>query len=300
MSNFMRRKQCYLLSVLICICLFVGSLWRPGISVDASDTTVSTLLFTSDVHTKTEHLTSWLDRTVAIGISKPDYVCFGGDFASSFSLDDLTAVQEIVEEHYPNSPVIYTTGNHEAKDLDEEAFESAYGYASTDYAVYEDDYILYTFGATTSKQCFEKAEIKKLKKFLASLTEEQKKHPVIILSHYPIHCCKSRTTTNAATLLALLNQYPNVVFLYGHNHTKSDSMYGTVQKAGDQLELDEDTTQTIQFTYGALGSMKEGAKQGAYGLVLRVYTTNDSSYITLRYRNLKKYIDSAVKISISK
>lgn len=300
MRHDKKELKKWIISIL-CILLLLVQMIFPGQTVNAEDTVTHNLLFTSDIHSVNNYLKTWLKYTKKSGIDNIDYMCFGGDYASTYDSDEISEVKSILLDAYPDTDGIYTLGNHEHKgSLDSEEFETITGCLTTGYSVINEDYIIYTFGATTSKQSFEKKDINTLGEFLSSLTEEQQKLPIFIISHYPLHKYGSRTTKNADLVVELLNQYSNVIFLYGHNHTKGDTNYGTIQTAGDILEVSKKTSEEINFTYTSLGAMKDGAKHGIMGMVAQIEETDTSRNVTLSFRNLRQFVGETLTLNYAK
>lgn len=65
-------------------------------------------------------------------------------------------------------------------------------------------------------------------------------------------------------MLDLLNNYPQAIFLWGHNHTEQDPNYGMIRVPGDiiQTGASVDTTKEIKFTYACLGALRDGHQRG--------------------------------------
>jgi hypothetical protein len=115
--------------------------------------------------------------------------------------------------------------------------------------------------------------------------------PVFVVSHFPIHHYGSgfydRTTENAINMINVLNNYSNVVFLWGHNHTVHDSYYGQVVTAGNSLQYSSSSSATINFTYLSCGAMLDGNdNNGAYGLLATLTKSDTGTIIDFNYKNL--------------
>ena len=157
---------------------------------------------------------------------------------------------------------IYTLGNHEW-----------YPSAGGDFANYQehptvqklnhngvaaatDKYIIYCFNAASTSRDFAQDFLEEdIAELAAFLQDAPTDIPIIIMTHFP-HSFSSRTSTNADLLVELLNNYPNVILLWGHNHSVYDTHYDRVFIAGDWLEVN-DMKMDIYFTYAAAGCMAD-------------------------------------------
>lgn len=219
-------------------------------------------------------------------------ICFGGDFANEKLLyaDNMSILKAAIQTS-PGTVAAYTKGNHEGNVSDEE-FKEKIGMSRIGETVVNNDeaYYFYNFGAFNGTQQFTTDDIAQLQAFLEGLPEDNTK-PVFIVSHYPIHYYNDRRSSkNADKLVELLNQYPEVVFMWGHNHTEQDPNYGMIRLPGDiiQTGAKADTSREIKFTYACLGALRDGVN-GANGLLIRV---NDDGTMTFRYLALNAVADS--------
>lgn len=270
-------------------------------SASRNEKQVSNIAFTSDVHEKTKNLTSWLSGLSKDGISRLDYMVYGGDMADTFNRDNITALKRIVKAQYPSACNIFTMGNHEWKGTGNDiAFKKVTGNTRTGIQVKTDNYMIYTLGAASQEQKFMNKDIKALDTCLAKVDS---KMPIFIVSHYPLHMYENskrcRKTKNAKSLIKVLNKYPNVIFLWGHNHTIRDTNYGTVKSTGDTIEYKRGKTAVINFTYANLGCMKDGAGQKVYGLLAVVESKNGIRKVNLQYRNKSAVISNKKTISFT-
>ena len=122
--------------------------------------------------------------------------------------------------------------------------------------------------------------------------------PIIILTHFPLHCIpksgsssSDRYTEYAGDMIELLNNYPNVVFLWGHNHSNSDPMYKSIQGPDYTMSTTSGTSaavinKKINFLYVPMGGMRDAEyKDGKSvdikhkGLVLKI----DGTQLTFTY-----------------
>jgi hypothetical protein len=89
----------------------------------------------------------------------------------------------------------------------------------------------------------------------------------------------------------VLNAHPNVIFLWGHDHTDSDTYYDKVYTAGDTITAGTKAAPTdlkINFTYCAAGCMSD-AEYGAGGAFVKgkgLVMAIDNSKVTFNYYGL--------------
>ena len=247
------------------------------------------ILFTSDLHRYTYLAKPLLETANAMIAADGEegnvgLCCFGGDFANEYNLynDNMTILSHALKDYSPGTVATFTKGNHEGYESDEE-FKYDTGMSRIgEVAISESGaYHMYNFGAMDKNQTFQLDDINALAEYLAGLEDNK---PVFIVSHYPLHYYNSRRVSkNAAALIEILNNYPQVVFLWGHNHTESDPAYGYVRRAGDFIQTGAgvDTTVEINFTYANLGALRDGIN-GANGVLAKV----DGNDVEFRYINL--------------
>lgn len=281
--------------------LFLVLMMPVATFASKNETQVSNIAFTSDVHGKTKNLTSWLSGLSKDGISRLDYMVFGGDMADTFQSDNIIALKKIVVRQYPSARNIFTMGNHEWKGSgNDKAFTKVTGNTRTGIQVKKDNYMIYTLGAASEEQKFKDKDIKALDTCLAKVDSRM---PVFIVSHYPLHMYQNskrcRKTKNVKHLINVLNKYPNVIFLWGHNHSIKDTNYGTIKSTGDTIEYKNGKKAAINFTYANLGCMKDGAGQHVYGLLAVVESKKGNRIVKLQYRNKSTAISFVKTISFS-
>ncbi len=91
--------------------------------------------------------------------------------------------------------------------------------------------------------------------------------PTFINAHLPVHYFSSeRCAENNCDLLTILNKYPYIVYVWGHNHSEKDPSYGTVKLPGNTIvpngsldDLNADGTlaaREINFTYISCGAVR--------------------------------------------
>ena len=247
-------------------------LTAPGVDANGQVTTTGGyILFTSDSHScgwLAKDLLEFANKLVQEDTGDPNaYVglfAHGGDFADSGLLPDvMTTIKHAIEDTSPNTVAVFTKGNHE-NDFDDEAFREITGMPRIGETAINADglYHFFSFGMTEN-QTFTQEDIDTLAAYLA---EHDDGKPVFVISHFPIHYLNSMRTVydaGAKELLDVLNQYPQVVFTWGHNHSEADPSYGTVRFPGETLTYGptpEDTVE-LNFTYMSNGSLRFGVNQ---------------------------------------
>jgi len=252
-----------------------------------------TLAFSSDIHYNgvNMNLADWVS---AAGVDYIDSVGFCGDLGSGGATnaqDYWTWVGEVMA--YTDSQiaagkmgtVVYTHGNHEW-------FPTGGGNYKAEFmnypevtgrikqlgeAVRTDDYIIYCFGAgegASTYAChYDPDDIAVMAEYLSTAPTDI---PIFILTHYPIHTwtrgSSQRVTNYAGDVIDVLNEHPNVVLLWGHNHTEYDDNYYEPKFAGDQVVIDAaGTVKTLNFSYLAAGCTSDFEYTNATGGSSLVY-----------------------------
>jgi len=150
----------------------------------------------------------------------------------------------------------------------------------------EGDYIIYPLGpigtgseGTGCTQQFAQPEIDRLAAYLATVPSNV---PIFIMAHHPIHIYNAgtplRITQNADSLLDVLQGYPNVFFMWGHNHSDPDPMWDKYHVAGDTIQTTNDSSsrRELNFTYFGPGAMRDteyGGDQGKTGQYVKAKGT---------------------------
>ena len=267
----MKKK---LLAILLVLIMLVGML---PTSVFAAESETVYLAFTSDVHngysgwggsgssvTAAERLDNWLDGVAShLGGISFEAMGFCGDNGSAFAGSESVYwnyVQEVMDTVDDNNHVedaYFTAGNHEHMNgnLGSTTNVTAKKIKVIGETVETDSYIIYCFGASQQSEEYTENNINTLKAYLEDKKDSDK--PIFILTHFPLHTFSSRTTKNADKVIDLLNGFPNVVFLWGHNHTMSDPNYDQIFKRGSTLTYASGKTKEINFTYCAAGCMSD-------------------------------------------
>ena len=256
------------------------------------------LAFTSDIHnasnnTAANRLDDWLVKVAGIygGINA---MSFCGDMGSASAgesqfWDYTQAVMNVVSDR--KVPGVYTTGNHEFYNGNYATTSNTVknNYVVGDVGKEGSNYIIYCMGTTNwsgSSDNFTTEQITALENFLSNADNDK---PIIVLVHFPLHHYSSRSTANADKVIDTLNDAANdgkkIVFLWGHNHTMSDSNYDQIFAPGDSLTYDsKGNSKEINFYYGAAGCMSDSeyGSGSAYvkgkGLVIAINNKDQLSF----------------------
>ncbi len=246
-----------------------------------------TLAFSSDVHQTAGNLNlaDWIGNS---GIDYIDTIGFCGDLgAATASTTDLywTYVGEVM--NYVDSEIsagkigsaVYTHGNHEWFPASGGGYKTQFSkypeitgrIKQLGEAVRTDDYIVYCFGAgegAANYSChYTPEDAAAMGEYLSTAPTDI---PIFVLTHYPLHTwirgSSVRVTNYAGDVIDVLNEHPNVVLLWGHNHSEYDDNYYEPKFAGDEVVIDASgTTKTINFSYLAAGCTSDTEYTGATG-----------------------------------
>lgn len=301
-----RRYLSLLLVVMLLVSVIPASAAADG--VDAKY-----LLFTSDTHNvpagnlyanKTaERLGPWITSvSETLGGVQFDTMGFCGDMGSAIdgTAGYWTAARNVMDAAENNSAVgrvVYTYGNHDSgvpgsgKDPMEDYYYCTSKMTQCGGCHY-DGYSIFCIGVRENcYQSFDSSDIAVMSDFLKGCPADE---PVFIVSHYPLHSTATRPIYNGGTVISMLNNYPNVVFLWGHNHTEVDPHYGNVYTG----RLDNTP---IKFTYASAGAMVDkdyGEPQSAQilskGLAVRI---NSDDTLTFMYFDLNGKMLSSTNVS---
>ncbi|MDU1349431.1 metallophosphoesterase [uncultured Clostridium sp.] len=235
---------------------------------------------TSDIHHKIPNLEKWLSNLKSTTTSM-DYMIFGGDYVGP---DDAESCVSAVKSQFNGTPSILAKGNHDKSKGGK--YDSGLVVNNSNYAIYVMD---------SSSKSFTTEDMKNLE---SSLNDINSSKPVFVVSHCPIHYFGKRTIGNAEKLLSLLNNYENVIFLWGHNHSQNDTNYGTVKVKGDTIQSSKSSSAVpINFTYANMGSMKQG-NNGAYGLLINLINSSGNTNIKFYYKDLSGKTVSNYSVNI--
>ena len=274
------KKFSKLVSIIVVLTLMVSFYSSTAVYADTTSTT-NYIGITSDIHGNISNLTTWLSNLKNTSTSL-DYMIFGGDYAGS---KDAASCTSAVSSKYNGTSSILAKGNHEVGKGG--TYASGLVVNNSNYAVYVMD---------SSSKSFTTTDMNNLKSSLDSINSST---PVFVVSHCPIHYFGKRTTGNASTLVTLLNNHSNVIFLWGHNHTVHDTNYGKVKISRDTIQCSKSSSAVpIKFTYANMGAMNQG-NNGAYGLLINLTKGSDSTNIKFDYKNLLGKTVSNYSVTIS-
>ncbi len=231
------------------------------------------LAFASDIHYATTYAENdvqiWLEN-LEESVGYIDAMGFCGDMGSAYSAtpaDYWTNVQGVFD-YMDNYQVgknvgtaIYTFGNHEwypsagGDYTNNYENETTKRYIRVGEGLRTPEYIIYCLGAGSiaakMSQGYSDEDIAQIDAYLSTAPTDI---PIFVLTHFPIHCWTDRLSKNADKLIATLNKYPNIVVLWGHNHTDFDPNYDVMYHAGDVITIDnKGTTATLNFDYMSAG-----------------------------------------------
>jgi uncharacterized repeat protein (TIGR02543 family) len=253
----------------------------------------SYIALTSDVHGTGGNLENWLTSLQNNGTTSLDYFIFGGDYPTwgqeTTAATNAVSYRTMVKEAFNDVPVALTRGNHDTSGDYGNPYDKGAQYNGPEFAVY----VLpaYQLDGVSSGvyggQGFTTSAMNDLGSFLSGIEMSK---PVFVASHFPIHYYSSsmstRTSTNASQMIDLLNEYPNVIFVYGHNHTLGDTNYKLIKTAGDSMQYSASGTKTINFTYTACGGMMDGAEQDIRGLLVTLTDNGDETTMKFQHQNI--------------
>lgn len=267
--------------ILFIILTLVVSFYAPTTVYSQTVEDTKYIGVTSDIHHDISNLTKWLSSLKSTTTSM-DYMIFGGDYVGQ---TDAESCVSAVKSEFSGTPSILAEGNHDKSKGGK--YDSGLVVNNNDYAVYVMD---------SSSKSFTSSDMENLK---SSLNHINSSKPVFVVSHCPIHYFGKRTIGDAEKLLSLLNNYENVIFLWGHNHSQGDTNYGTVKVKGDTIQCSKSSAAVpINFTYANMGSMKQG-NNGAYGLLINLINSSGNTNIKFYYKDLSGKTVSNYFVDIS-
>lgn len=273
-----------------------GSAGSTGAAAAASKSTV--LAFASDQHAETTGFDAWIADQQAVFGENLSHLSFAGDICDKgWNQEVFDGFKAVLDTRLPGRYSV-TTGNQEHKsgapggDWD----SLGEGFVRLGEAAGTDDYKIYHLGAAQETMNFPQTDIDALAAYLDAAPADI---PVFVVSHFPLHLSVAtathsipggdhRQTENNAALIDVLNAHPNVIFLWGHNHTFQDPRYGTIRPAGSRFTYDYNNPTekiAIGFTYANIGSFCRG---DSYGLIAEV--SRDTGGVTAKLY----YVDTNV------
>ncbi len=240
---------------------------------------------TSDVHGNLTGLRDWLTAVQDAVNPALDHMLYCGDYSyQTSSLDsyvsDFRDIVSATDELVGEGAGVYTSGNHEYYINGEiplnDQFISTPGFTRIGEALSESNYIVYCLGASgwySANGQYPDADVAALRAYLETAPADI---PIFIAAHFPLHYFSSRTVTGAENVIDVLNDHPNVIFLWGHNHSQNDSHYGQILTAGDSIEYASGKSKQINFTYANAGGMYQDSQTNYSGLVANVNNAGDT------------------------
>ena len=242
----------------------------------------SVLAFASDQHAETAGFEAWLRDQQTVYGEELAFLSYGGDICDkNWDPAVFDGFKAVLDTLMPGRYGV-TTGNQENKAGAPGAagWDSlGPGFARIGEVLATGDYIVYHFGAAQEAMVFPEQDIRALSEYL---DRAPKNIPIFVVSHFPLHLSIPytghdipggyRQTQGNGSLIETLNRHPNVIFLWGHNHTFFDPRYGTIRPAGSKFTYEyADVTKKAQigFTYANLGSFCRGETYGAIAEVER-------------------------------
>ncbi|MBO4330873.1 MAG: metallophosphoesterase, partial [Oscillospiraceae bacterium] len=227
-----------------------------------------------------------------------DLMSFCGDMANAnLGEDDFWACAQLVMDEMENMrfPVVYTTGNHEFYNghFDVTTNPTKYYYIKDAEAANAPNYRLYCLGTDNfdnSVDNYTEQQAETMAEYFESIGNEK---PIFVITHFPLHSYSSgsywwstkRQTVNADLIIDTLNDAADsgktIIFLWGHNHTLSDTYYDRVITPGTSIPYTTSgSTKTLNFYYAAAGCMSDyeysSGSQSVNGKGLIAELTEDS------------------------
>ena len=294
-EEHMKRFLCVFLAAVLAVCLCCGAAAASGEASSSGVTQgvnpntdpvevqdgATVLAFTGDQHGATDTFAAWIDAVKGIYGDSLAFMSYSGDLCQgNWSEDVYDEFSALIEDEFPGAYTV-TPGNGEYHTgaPGETWDELGDGYLRLGEAVATDDYIIYNFGSASEDMVFPQEDIDALAAYLADAPVDI---PIFVLGHYPLHLVLAdenhtipggsgyREVENCEEFVQVLNEHPNVIYLWGHNHILNDPRYGTIRGAGSAFTYDyENPTEklNINFTYANYGSLCQG---DCYGLVAQI------------------------------
>ena len=230
------------------------------------------LAFASDQHGETAGFEQWLQDQKRVYGQDLAFLSYGGDICDkNWEPAVYEGFREVLDRLMPGRYCV-TTGNQEHKKGAPVWEDLGTGFVRCGPVLETGRFSIYHFGAPSENMAFEEADIDALMEYME---KAPKNRPVFIVSHYPVHLSVPytghdipggyRQARNNGLLIDRLNEYPNAIFLWGHNHTFKDPRYGTIRPAGSKFTwnyADVTDKKEIRFIYANLGSFCRGDTYG--------------------------------------
>jgi len=273
-----------------------------GLAPAKAEASAVYLAFTSDVHNQSgdvssARLTSWVNTvTDKLNCSFDNFgICgdLGPGDLNSGTTNYWNNAQKVIDAVRNNKNIeksgFFVCGNHEFKPgyYTHDKNTTTACYSEPGEYLRTDTYILYSFGSRQYNEIDSTEDIETMAAFLEENADFP--GPIFILTHFPLHCYKGYTTGESSTIhdgkavvgtsqvIDVLNEYPNAVLLWGHNHSNTNDHY-------DAVYTDAINTRQISFTYAAAGCMSDSEYGSSVnvkgkGLVAKI----ESGQLTLTY-----------------
>ena len=251
--------------------------------------TVHNIGFESDVHSRASEFNTYFTAINKALSPDLEFVAFGGDYADYANESD--AVIDQLVGYLGTTPYAFTYGNHEYYN----------GTASSKYLTLNgvvdksDVYDIFMFGATewsNDSWTFSSSQVTALSNYLKSAPTDQ---PIFVVSHLPLHYFKSNSTeryaTNALEVIELLNQYPNVIFIWGHTHSQGDPDYGKINTTS--IKYSSSKTADIKFVYASNGTVRTDRDVSDINGLVATYDETAKTVTLTYYNQNAKVVSSA-------
>ncbi len=258
-------------------------------AASAEEARHSVLAFASDQHAETPGFEAWVkDQLAAYG--SIDHLSFGGDICDKAWVPEVfDGFKAVLDTLLPGKYSV-TTGNQENKPGAPVWDTLGPGFTRMGEAARTEDYAVFHLGAAQEAMNFPDGDIDAL---AAYLNDTPASIPVFVVSHFPLHLSVPTATHDIpggyreavgnAKLMDVLNAHPNVIFLWGHNHTFRDPRYGTIRPAGAKFTYtiaNPTDKKAINFTYTNIGSFCRG---DTYGLIAEVDRSSAGVSVRMYY-----------------
>lgn len=257
------------------------------------DPDASYLAFAADQHGELPGFRVWVEDQVAVYGDQLDLLSYSGDICEkNWDAAMFDSFKALLDEVVPGRYNV-TTGNQEWKSGAPGATwdELGEGFTYTGEVAKTDTYIVYDIGACSEQYIFAQEQIDAISEYLAAAPNNI---PIFVVSHFPLHlaCATAshgipasdhRQTENNGALMDVLNNYPNVVFLWAHNHTFQEPRYGVISPAGSKFTWDYNNPTDkyeINFNYVNIGSFCRG---DSYGMIAEVLPTDAGVQVIFNY-----------------
>ncbi len=247
---------------------------------------------TSDVHGNVSGLEDWMRAVQRDYDPDLDSMLYCGDY--SYKMNDLDAfvaefkqIVQVTNDVIGKDKGIYTSGNHEyyinSHEIPlDERFTSTQGFVRLGEALVKDNYRVFCMGAASwgnnAVGDYPQSDIDALAEYLDSAPSDI---PILIPAHFPLHFVSGRTVNNADKVIEVLNEHPNAIFFWGHNHSQRDPHYGQIIKPGGTIEYASGKSSEINFTYACAGGMYQDSQTNYSGVVLSISPEGDE--VTFQY-----------------